>query len=52
MTLDIFDDESTSELESREVFELSRITNQDFDNYRLRHLKNASPLGSNCLDSL
>lgn len=52
MTLDIHYDEGTSELKSRELSEFARITNQDFNNYRRRHLKNASCLGSSCLDSL
>lgn len=52
MTLDVLDGEGTSGLQSYEVSELPRITNQDFNNCRQRHPKNIFRLGSSCLDSL
>lgn len=51
MMLDVLDDESTSRLEYREVSDLARVINQDSNNYKRRHLKNASHLDPNCLDS-
>ncbi|KAI0990922.1 hypothetical protein K3495_g17265, partial [Podosphaera aphanis] len=51
-TLDVLDEEGTTGSEPCEVSELARITNQDFNNYRRRHLKNVSRFDPSCIESL
>ena len=51
-TLTVLEDENISKTEPCEVSEFARITNQDFNNFRRRHLKNVSRLGSSCSESL
>ncbi len=52
LTLDVLDEEGTIGSEPCEVYELARITNQDFNNYRRRHLKNVSRFDPSCIESL
>ncbi|KAI0993531.1 hypothetical protein K3495_g14653 [Podosphaera aphanis] len=52
LTLDVLDEEGTIGSEPCEVSELARTTNQDFNNYRRRHLKNVSRFDPSCIESL
>lgn len=52
LSLNVLDPENNEEDDSFDVSEIADVINQDFNNYRRRHLKKKSYMRQSCYDSL